>query len=451
MPDGLVRFKTIDHLIASANGALAKSNAARAFVSSDAPGERIANVPATPQQLDYYAILVETIKKTEQNSAHLRHLVYERARFNFKRDVLFGHSTLGLSDLVRHINDFELAVARIEANATGERLHKEHRENGNGHVANSPERPTQDDWLPTANASAEAIEPSDTAPASAGGALQILPPQPLPPLYAGFAPRQQTGNSSYARRSEEFASYKRFTTRLVGIMIAGIALVGVIIFVGTYWLSPRPTKQIIIADSSSQTEGTASKQNSSREPPAVQKDDSVKLPYPLPTSFGIYVLSDNKLTELQALAMNVPDQRIALSAEIKTSSTTTISDNKPSFILFRRDLVNSVPQKISLRVVARVARERKIVDGKGKSTNIEETWRIRNISRELRVSPIPGQREMVIAHLEENNSLAAGRYELALNRIGYDFTVAGPIKSPTHYLERFELTTGPIYTECQTP
>ena len=148
--------------------------------------------------------------------------------------------------------------------------------------------------------------------------------------------------------------------------------------------------------------------------------------------------------------MNVPDPRVVLSAEIKTPSTTTISDNRPAFILFRRDLVNSVPQKITLRVVARLMRETKFVDGKATSETVDGTWRIRNISQELRISPIPGQREMVIAHLEDNVSLAAGRYELALNHIGFDFTVAGPIKAPAQCLEQFESTGGPIYTECRT-
>jgi hypothetical protein len=450
MPGGLVKFKNMYHLLASANGLLAKSNVTRPIISLDMPGERIANVPAATQPLDYYSILVEAIKKTEQNSAQLRQLVYERARFNFKRDVLFGHSSLGLSDLVRHINDFELAVARIEASTTGDRPSPEYRENESEHTASHPEAAPKDDRPRTADTDAEDVEPSDTAPFSPGTALQILPPQPIPPLYAGFAPVQRMEDSPYDRRPEEFAFYKRFANQLVGILVAGIVLIGIIIFFGTFWLSSKAPPQIVVANTLPKTEVTAAKQNSSNLQDATQKDDSPKVPYPLPTSFGIYVLSDNKLTELQALAMNVPDPRIALSSEIKTPSTITISDNKPAFILFRRDLVNNVPQKITLRVVARLARETKIVDGKATSTNIEGAWRIRNISRELRVSPIPGQREMVIARLEDNVSLAAGRYELALNRTGYDFTVAGPVKAPAQCLEQFESTTGPIYSECRS-
>ena len=450
MPGGLVKFKNIDQLLASANGALAKSNVTRPIVSFDTPGERIANVPASAEQLDYYSILVEAIKKTEQNSTQLRQMVYERARFNFKRDVLFGHSSLGLSDLVRHINDFELAVARIEANATGGRPSPEYRQNEYEHAVSRPEVTPDDDRPRTANADAEEVGPPDHAPSSPGTGLQILPSRPAPPLYAGLAPIQRIEDFPYDRRPTEFASYKRFANQLVGILIAGIVLIGIIFISGTLWLSSKAPPQIVVASTPPRTEEIIVKQNSSNEQNAAPKDDSAKVPYPLPTSFGIYVLSDNKLTELQALAMNVPDPRIALSAEIKTPSTTTISENKPAFILFRRDLVNSVPQKITLRVVARLARETKIVNGKATSTKIEGAWRIRNISRELRVSPIPGQREMVIAHLEDNDSLAAGRYELVLNRIGYDFTVAGPVKAPAQCLEQFESTTGPLYTECGT-
>ena len=80
------------------------------------------NVPAPAAPLDYYSILLEAIERAKQNPAQLRTLVYERALFNLKRDVLFGHSSMGLADVVRQIHEFEFAVARIEVNATDERI-----------------------------------------------------------------------------------------------------------------------------------------------------------------------------------------------------------------------------------------------------------------------------------------------------------------------------------------
>ena len=69
------------------------------------------------KSVDYFSILTEAIHNTTLNSAQLRALVYERARFHLKREILFGNSSLGVAELVRHIDALELAIARIETNA----------------------------------------------------------------------------------------------------------------------------------------------------------------------------------------------------------------------------------------------------------------------------------------------------------------------------------------------
>ena len=166
------------------------------------------------------------------------------------------------------------------------------------------------------------------------------------------------------------------------------------------------------------------------------------------------MLSNDSLTELKALPINIPDPRIALSAEIKAPSAVAISDNRPSFIIFRRALLNNAPQKLMLRVIARVVRNTKIVGGKVAKNDIEGAWRIRNISRELKISPIAGQSEMVIEKLDDDLSLAAGRYVLVLNRSGYDFSINGVVQSPAFCLEEFESANGAVFNQCrpeQTP
>jgi hypothetical protein len=427
MPGGLVKFKNMDQLLASAVSAPAITNVKHSIMSYDVLGntdERNANVPASANPLDYHSILLEAIKKTKQNSAQLRALVYERARFNLKRDALFGYSSMGLADLVRQINEFELAVARIEANAIDDQPSPAYREQA---------------------------ELLDTTHASSSNAVQILPPRSIPPLYAGLNPIQRVELFQHDRRPKEAVPYVRSANQFIGIALLGIAFIGTVIIAGTLWPSPKVSPQIEIANKLPQTGETAAKHSSPSEDSTALTDSSSKTPFPLPTSFGVYVLSDNKLTELEASPINIPDPRIALSAEIKMPSTTTISDSKPAFILFRRDLLNNAPQKVTLRVIARMARETKIVDGKAAVTNIEGAWRIRNISRELKVSPIAGQREMVIARADDNVSLAAGRYALVLNRIGYDFTIKGPAQSPEFCLEGFETANGSAFTQCRTP
>ena len=102
-------------------------------------------------------------------------------------------------------------------------------------------------------------------------------------------------------------------------------------------------------------------------------------------------------------------------------------------------------------MVARTTRETKIINGKPVINKIEGSWRIRDVSRELRISPIPGQREMLMARLDEGVSLSAGRFALAVNRIGYDFTVDGREPAPESCLEGFEASTGTVFTQCRTP
>lgn len=113
MPGGVVKFKNMDQFVASSESAPKSTNLTH-------PNADRRDVPGRP--LDYYSILLEAINGAKQNSAQLRALVYERARFNLKRDVLFGYSSMGLADVVRQINEFELAVARIEASAVEDPL-----------------------------------------------------------------------------------------------------------------------------------------------------------------------------------------------------------------------------------------------------------------------------------------------------------------------------------------
>jgi hypothetical protein len=426
LPGGLVKFKDMEQFLVSCVRDSDHINGTHSIGSYEVLGNKdnqrvTAPVPARP--FDYYSILLEAIKTTKQNSAQLRALVYERARFNLKRDILFGHSSMGLADLVRQIDELELAVARVEANAVDDHP--------------SP-------------ASREQAELPETAPAASRNAVQILPPRPTIPVYADPSPIQPTGNFQHARRSDEFRQFAQFANQFLGFSLLGMAFIGAMIITVVLWLSPKVSPQIEIANKLPQTRQMAVKNGGPSEDANALIDSSSKVPFPLPTSFGVYVLSDNNLTELDTLPISIPNPRITLSAEIKKPSTTTIVDNKPAFILFRRDLLNNAPQKLELRVIARMARETKIVAGKATMANIEDSWRIRNISRELKVSPLAGQREMLIARIDDDVPLAAGRYALVLNRVGFEFTIKGSVQSPESCLEKFETANGSVFTQCRT-
>ena len=200
MPGGLVKFKNMDQLVATSRSAPADNGAHSQLVG------RSADIPAPARPHDYYSILLEAINATKQNSAQLRALVYERARFNLKRDVLFGYSSMGLADVVRQIDEFERAVVRIEANAVDDPPHLPHRE----------------------QAYRDHDEPADIAhetDAKPGTTVQVLPPEPVPPLYAGLTSNQRADNFHLARLAEEFVRHVRFANKSIGIALLGMAIV----------------------------------------------------------------------------------------------------------------------------------------------------------------------------------------------------------------------------------
>ena len=176
-------------------------------------------------------------------------------------------------------------------------------------------------------------------------------------------------------------------------------------------------------------------------------------PFPVPSDYGVYALSNDDLSELYALPERVPDKRIAVSTPISEPSRTTLPEGKARFIVFRRDLVGNAPDRIEIRVVARVARALSF-DAKGRPniSPISDAWNIRSASYEFRVRPIAGNPEMLLVQSEKPGfALPAGRYVLVLKDQGYDFTVAGKVTEPTQCIERTDAANGTFYSECLKP
>ena len=175
--------------------------------------------------------------------------------------------------------------------------------------------------------------------------------------------------------------------------------------------------------------------------------------FPVPSDYGIYALSNGTLSELTALSERVPDRRIAVSTPINRPSRTTLPDGKAKFIIFRRDLAGNAPERIDVRVVARVVRA-STFDAKGKPSlvTVSDAWNIRNLSYEFRVRPIAGNPEMLLVQSENPDFvLPAGRYALVLREQGYDFVVAGAVTDLSQCLERTDAVNGAFYSECKKP
>jgi hypothetical protein len=171
---------------------------------------------------------------------------------------------------------------------------------------------------------------------------------------------------------------------------------------------------------------------------------------PLPTAYGVY-LSNGKLTALELLPLKVPDPRVAISASILTPSQAHLPAGQLQFVIYRRDLLNHAPDRVSVRAVAQVMRALTFGrEGKSSYTNVELV--VRGNSYQMSVAPAADSPEMIVILPErENFSFPAGRYALVLRREAYDFTIDGPIHDAAHCLERTDAVGGAVYSECPNP
>jgi hypothetical protein len=177
------------------------------------------------------------------------------------------------------------------------------------------------------------------------------------------------------------------------------------------------------------------------------------LGFPLPSVYGIYAVSGGQLHELEPLVGRVPDQRIFMSTPVKTPSRTVLPDGRAVFIIYRRDAANSAPERVSVRVIAKVLRAMTFnTAGQASTTNVQDTWTIRNISYDFRVAPFGEGSEMLMIRPEsEDFVFPAGRYGLVIKGQAYDFTIAGPITEPVQCLEGIKAENGTFYSECRRP
>jgi hypothetical protein len=175
------------------------------------------------------------------------------------------------------------------------------------------------------------------------------------------------------------------------------------------------------------------------------------LGFPLPSVYGIYAVSGGRLHELEPLVGRVPDQRVFMSTPVKTPSRTALPDGRARFIIYRRDAASSAPERVSVRVIAKVLRAMTFnTAGQASTTNVQDTWTIRNISYDFRVAPLgEGSEMLVITPESEDFVFPAGRYGLVIKGQAYDFTIAGPITEPAQCLEGVKAENGTFYSECR--
>lgn len=360
---------------------------------------------------DYHAVLLRVIQSTTKDPAQLRNLVYELARIKLRRETWLQDPPLNRDEANEHLRALEAAIADVEAITA------------------------QDDTGPIRPASSTDLMPLgiDRRP---DGEITIIDP-PADQRFRQF--------ERIALVSDGAPPSRLWTISARFLQLAGIAVLGVVIYV-------------VVAgrtDLIDQVFGrrTEAKVKEDRLPVQVRMPEA-KLPvvppppaFPLPSTYGVYALNGGQLHQLELLSMRAPDERVLIGPILTKPSQTILADGKVTFIIFRRDLVSNAPERVSIRVVARIARAWPA--GKP-AVEVDSSWTIRGKAYEFRVAPMGEDQQMIMIKPEnEDFTLPAGRYVLALKGQAYDFTVEGPVTDPAQCLERIEAVNGTVYSPCK--
>ncbi len=343
-------------------------------------------------QQDYYSVLANVIMASARDNARLRRVIYELARTKLRQHLDRETKELGHTEGAQQLLALENAIEQIEADLASNNL-----------------RQTYSVVNPVTHSLIEIIPPA-----------RHLPPSSEPP-YEFTAEHMARPASSVSR---------------------WVLLVGAVILVAaTYIAIERGLHEA--HQSQSEVLPNTRRNSISSPPPDI----------PTPSTYGVYALTNGQLTELEPLPIKVPDQRVAISGTISTPSTAKLSNGRARFIVFRRDLAKNAPEKVVVRVVARVMRASASNHNEEATTSsVGHSWAVRGVSYNMKVAPVRGNPTMILISPADVDFLfPAGRYALVLKAVAYDFSVDGPITDLAQCIERTDELDAPTYTQCRNP
>ncbi len=373
---------------------------------------------------DLHTILSRMIVAVSQDHAQLRMLVYEFVRRKLRRNLYQQFEDGDWSGVQEQMRALEAVIDQVETDFLRKTL-----------TVSSELQLTHPEVIFSSRPD------SQTAAASPGAPIQFLHSLPHEIKSQLRAVPGDKYLIAVPERRSRLASW-------LMVQLTAAALLGVIIYAaidGKYVLSllntHKPEAPVKI---SAVNVGNANENKTS----TVQ---SAPLGIPTPSDYGVYALSNGKLTELETLPMRVPDSRVAISPVITTPSLTHLPPGELQFVAFRRDLVNNAPDKVSVRVIAQVKRALTFnAGGKASVAPVNDSWVVRSNSYQMKVAPVPNNPEMVMIRPDQTSSeLPAGRYVLVIKNVAYDFTIDGPRPDAAHCLERTDALNTPVYTECR--
>jgi hypothetical protein len=394
------------------------------------------DLAAKSPEIDFAVVLSRVIASIENDPAQLRNAVYELARIKLRREAWRRDPPLRLGE-ARHLTlALESAIERVET------IYSKH------------------DELKALRSLDRLIESSDIEASDA----TIGPHAPLLIVNQALTPtadaKAQITDAVFLASTKnkslnvERSVYWPATAPLVRTAMVAIFAAALCVMLGQFGplghQAPQTAAPTIQKDAMLEPKliVQASEQTLQSPAPVQQPQSSL---FPLPSVYGVYAVSGGQLYELEALAGRVPDQRVFMSTPVKTPSRTVLPDGQIVFIVYRRDVASSAPERVPVRVIAKILRAMTFdVAGQANVANVEDAWTIRNVSYELRVAPLSEGPEMLMIRPENADFVfPAGRYGLVIKGQAYDFTVAGRITEAAQCLEGIKASNGTFYSECR--
>jgi hypothetical protein len=401
----------------------------------------------------FHSVLARMFSAVSQDHAQLRTLIYEFARRKLRKDLFRQFEDGDWPEIDRQVSTLEAAIERIEADFSH----------------NVPRLSFGAEQAPTISAYEDSAPP--TVPLQPISQRELIVGdyrgRGLSRFFASTAydidyPRtsvtitEHDGRSAGARVNKHLQSNFWWTTELIIAVVLGLAIY--LMIDGKIGFSFLNSHQFGGSTNTRASDAVTNEQDASPTNKGLGTGSRAPLrsgisDIPLPTAYGVYALSNGQLTALELLPIKVPDPRVAISASISTPSQAHLPPGQLQFVVYRRDLVNDAPDRVSVRAVAQVMRALTFgAGGKAAYINVEPTWVVRNNSYQMSVAPVADSSEMVVIRPDRANfAFSAGRYALVLKKEAYDFTIDGPVHDAAHCLERTEALGGAVYSECPKP
>lgn len=400
------------------------------------PSAHVANrnqIATRSPELDFALVLARVIGAMSEDPAQLRGAVYELARIKLQREAWHRDPPMDLLEMRRLMLSLDSAIEGVE---TVYAKHDELR------ALQSLDRLIESSGFGPAPMVMGKDHPHvvEAGPAATWGSELPVVSSPKP------------ARSSKLREGLSWTNVAPFMRGAIVGLIA-LALCGVLGRQFGWFERPLPQQPAALISQYQKVEAQPAM------PVAVASLQPLAPPQqhgpgvPLPSVYGVYAVNAGQLYELQPLVGRVPDPRVMVSSPVRTPSQTILADGNITFIIYRRDIASSVPERVPVRVIAKIVRTMKFTNaGQASLANADDGWAIRNVSHELRIAPLNENSEMLLAKPEDAGFVfSPGRYGLVLKGQAYDFTVAGAPTDRAQCLERIEAANGAFFSECRKP